>query len=142
MKTREIAVETLIAAPPARVWPVMSDVERWPEWTQSVTKVERLETGPMGPGARARVFQPKLRPAVWTVTDWRPGSSFTWESRTPGLRAVGLHEALPEGGGTRARLAVRFEGPLAGLVAWLAGGLTLRYIQLEAAGLKARAEGK
>ena len=28
-----------IPAPPDRVWAVIADVERWPEWTPTVTRI-------------------------------------------------------------------------------------------------------
>ena len=34
-----------IDRPPEAVWPVLVDVERWPEWTLSVTAIERLKIG-------------------------------------------------------------------------------------------------
>jgi hypothetical protein len=37
-------------------------------------------------------------------------------------------------------LSVEFRGPLARIISWLYGGLTTRYIGIEAAGLKQRSE--
>ena len=58
-----------IDAPPERVWEVMADVERWHEWTASITAIERRESGPLRLGASARVTQPKVPSVVWVVTD-------------------------------------------------------------------------
>ena len=49
-----------IDASPQSVWEVMTDVERWPEWTTSVQRVERLDDGPLRVGSRARLKQPKF----------------------------------------------------------------------------------
>lgn len=130
-----------IAAAPEKVWPVMSDVERWQEWTESIRSVEPLGDARAAVGARYRVSQPRLAPAVWTVTSWEPQRGFAWESRSPGLRAVGEHLIATEGAGCRVSLRVRFEGFLSPLIALLFGGLTRRYMALEAEGLKRRCEG-
>jgi uncharacterized membrane protein len=129
-----------ISASPERVWAVMSDIERWPEWTSSVSRVERLDAGPLAVGQRARIRQPKLLPAVWRVTALEPGRSFTWVTSSPGVRVTGRHQVEAAGPGSRAHLAVSFDGVLSGLVARLAGKLTSHYLALEAAGLKARSE--
>jgi uncharacterized protein YndB with AHSA1/START domain len=138
MATYSITVE--IDAPPDRVWAIMSDIERWPEWTSSVTSVERLDTGPLAVGSRARVRQPKLLPADFVVTDFDPGSAFTWVTRSAGVTATARHSVVPSGRGSRATLSVEFHGALGWLVGWAVGGLTNRYLALEAAGLKERSE--
>jgi uncharacterized protein YndB with AHSA1/START domain len=134
----EITVE--IAAPPERVWKVMTDVELWPEWTESVQSVKRLDTGPFRVGSRARVKQPKFLPAIWKVTELDPGRSFTWVTRSPGMVASGRHRVEPTARGSRATLSVAYGGILAGLVAKLLAGITDRYLMFEAAGLKQRSE--
>jgi polyketide cyclase/dehydrase/lipid transport protein len=129
-----------IAAPPERVWPVISDVERWHEWTPSIIRVTLLAGGPLALGRRAFIRQPKLPPALWTVTELAPGRSFTWVSRAPGLRVSGYHGVEPIPTGSRATLAVEIDGLLGSLWARLSKKITERYLAYEAAGLKARSE--
>ncbi|HEY9225022.1 MAG TPA: SRPBCC family protein [Gemmatimonadaceae bacterium] len=129
-----------IDAPPEVVWSVWSDVERWPEWTASIAQIDLLEPGPLRAGIRARVRQPKLPTAVWTVTSIAPPKGFVWVSKSPGARVTGFHHIEPHGRGSRVELGVRFEGPIAWLVGWLTRGLSQRYLRLEATGLKARSE--
>ena len=129
-----------IQAPPERVWLTMRDVERWPEWTPSVTRVQRLDHGPFARGSRARVRQPKLLPAVWQVTDLNEGRNFTWVTRSPGLQVTGGHSVEPTNGGSRVELTIDFAGLFAPLVARLLRDLNNRYLTLEANGLKARCE--
>lgn len=129
-----------IAAPPERVWQVMTDVELWPEWTESVEKVKRLDNGPFRVGSRARIKQPKFLPAVWEVTELTAQRSFTWISRSPGVVASAKHRIEPTARGSKVNLSVAYGGLLGGLVAKLLGGITDRYLMYEAAGLKQRSE--
>ena len=62
-----------IDAAPATVWRTLTDVESWPKWSASMTSVERLQQGELATGSTARVTQPKLKPAVYTVTECEPG---------------------------------------------------------------------
>jgi uncharacterized membrane protein len=134
-----------IDAPPELVWSVWRDVERWPDWTASITSVDLLDAGPLRVGVRARIRQPKLPIAVWRVMSvTEPGTSdnigFSWVSTSPGSRVTGDHRIVANGSASRAHLSVDFEGPLAIVVAFLTRRLTQRYLQLEATGLKKRSE--
>ena len=129
-----------IAAPPDRVWPVMIDVEHWSDWTKSVTSIKRLDSGPFATGSRARVLQPKLLPAVWTVTELEAGRTFTWESRMPGLRVLGIHSVQAIEQGSRVTLSIEFRGLWAGIAGRVFRKLNEEYLNMEAAGLKRRCE--
>ena len=135
----ELSVD--INADAARVWAVLTDVEHWPEWTASVRRVQRLESGPLRLGSRTRVDQPRMRPLVWEVTGLEPDRDLTWTSRTAGVTTVASHRlaAHPDGTVTMT-LGVEQSGALAPLVGLLAGGQTRRYVQLEAQGAKRRSE--
>ncbi|KOV81788.1 SRPBCC family protein [Nocardia sp. NRRL S-836] len=129
-----------IAAPPERVWEVVADVERWPERIPTVDTVERLDAGPLAVGSRTRLKQPRLSPAVWTVTELTNGSSFTWESRSAGITITADHLVEPHPDGTRLTLALRMSGPVAGLAWLLTRSLTKRYVETEAASIRKTAE--
>ncbi|MBQ1011278.1 SRPBCC family protein [Micromonospora sp. M51] len=133
--------DTEIAADAEQVWAVLVDVGSWPEWTDSVTQVERGEPGPLAVGATARLTQPKLRPALWRVTELTERREFVWVSGAPGVRTTGEHRllSLPDGR-TRVELAIDQSGPLAGLIGRLYGGLLRRYLRMEADGLRRRCE--
>ncbi len=129
-----------INAPAERVFEVMTDVERWHEWTPSVTSVKLQQPGPLAVGRKAVIRQPKFPPALWTISAIEPGRSFTWINRAPGLLVTAHHGAEPTPNGSRARLSLRYDGIFGGLLAWMTEGITKRYLFMEAGGLKARAE--
>jgi uncharacterized membrane protein len=129
-----------IAAPAERVWQVMSDIDRWHEWTPSITSIRRLGDRPLAVGTRAIVRQPKFPPALWKVTAVEPGKSFTWVSVAPGMRVVGHHQVEWAGSGSRATLTLTYYGMIGRLFARLTREITERYIAFEAKGLKARSE--
>lgn len=135
------SIEIEINAPADRVWAVLSDARAWPTWTPSVTSVEIDEGELLHVGSRARIKQPRIGTNEWTVTELVPGRSFTWESRAPGVLSVARHEVDPLGDGrSRLRLSVSQSGAIGGLAGRLYRGLTDRYLAMESAGLKARAE--
>jgi uncharacterized membrane protein len=136
----DYSLSVQINAPADQVWPVMSDIERWHEWTPSIRSVRRTNAGPFRIGARARVYQPKLPPADWIVTALDEGRAFVWESRAPGVRVIATHTVEPVGTGSRVTLSIQYYGVIGTLFGRLTAGINRRYIALEADGLKRRAE--
>jgi hypothetical protein len=130
-----------VVASPERVWEVLIDVERWPEWTDSVSSVRRLDAGPFAVGSRVEVSQPRIPTGTYTVSALEPGIAFTWVQRQPGSTVSAHHECAPlPDGRTRVELRVVMSGVLGGVVGRLYRRLTERYLAMEAAGLKLRAE--
>jgi uncharacterized membrane protein len=132
------SITTEIPAPAARVWDVMRDVERWPEWTPTVTSVRLRESGSLAVGSHAVIRQPKLPPALWRVTELDAGRSFTWATRSPGVQVTARHGVEPTADGARATLSLEFSGLLGPLVARAIRSLNQRYLAIEAGALHAR----
>jgi uncharacterized membrane protein len=130
-----------IAAPAAAVWAVYADVESWPEWTTSITRIEPLDGPQLAVGKRFAIKQPRLPRLVWTVSELDPGAAWTWQQGAPGGLTLAVHEVValdPERTLVRQRIDQR--GPIGALVGVLMRGLTRRYLALEGEGLKARGE--
>lgn len=129
---RSIEVERHIPVTPERVWDLVGDVEHWDRLLPTIRSVTRLDgDGPVGVGARFRVHQPGLPPAVYEVTRWKSGNGFTWVSTAPGARTTATHALTPVDGGTRLSLGIEWTGPLAGPVGVLLGGKARRLVEQE-----------
>jgi uncharacterized membrane protein len=130
-----------IDAPQQRVWDVLSDLEAWPQRIETVDEVEVLTPAPISRGSRVRLKQPKLPEGTWDVTTWDVPSYFEWRQKTGGVTSVAGHrvEALGDG---RARLTLTLDmrGFLIPIIALFYRGLTNRYMNVEAEGMKRAAE--
>jgi carbon monoxide dehydrogenase subunit G len=129
-----------IDATPDVVWAVTQDVERWPEWTPTVTSVKLLGNKSFRLGSVARIKQPMQPESEWVVTEFSSGRRFAWETRRTGLHMTGTHELAPEGAGTRNVLRVDANGAMA-VMLWPLLRLAMRKaLADENLGLKARCE--
>src|SRR5260370_21315135 len=100
----KLSVVVEINALPARVVAELLDVEDWPAWTTTMTEVKLLSEKPLAVGKKAFVRQPKLRPAMWEVTELNE-TSFTWVTRSPGLRIEAGHAVRPGERGSQVELS-------------------------------------
>ncbi len=135
--------ETSVAidAPADVVWRTFADVERWPEWTASVTRIVAVDGPGIEVGKRFEIKQPRLPKLVWEVTEVRPGRGWTWVQRSPGGTTLATHEVIAQGPArTLVRQGIDQRGPVGTLVGALMRGTTRRYLEMEADGLKARSE--
>jgi uncharacterized protein YndB with AHSA1/START domain len=130
-----------IDAPASLVWDVFSDVERWPEWTASITRLVALDGPGIAVGKRFEIKQPRMPKLVWQVTDVVPGASWTWVQKSPGGSAVAHHDVVAsDENHTLVRQEIDQQGPVGAVLGRLMRAMTKRYLKLEAQGLKARSE--
>ncbi len=130
-----------IDASAAIVWDVFVDVERWPDWTASVTRIVALDGPGIELGKRFEIKQPRLPKIVWEVTEVEHGVSWTWRTRSPGNTTFASHLLIPqEGERTLVRQRIEQRGALGVTVGVLMRRLTKRYLDLEAQGLKTSSE--
>jgi uncharacterized protein YndB with AHSA1/START domain len=131
-----------INAPPERVWSVLSDVERWPEWTPTTKSVVMQTPPPFAVGSRATLeLRGQKKPSVWEVTEVQPGRLFTWHMRAgPGLYVVASHVIEPQAQGCRATLSIVARGPLSFSVRPFIERMSAENVETEAESLKRRCE--
>jgi carbon monoxide dehydrogenase subunit G len=130
-----------INAPQAKAWAVVSDVQRWPERTASITSVELQNNPPFGLSSHVRIRQPKLPVATWTVTRYDPPSFFEWVNKSPFVTTTAGHRVVPTGDLTcRLTLTLEWRGIATPLLALLYRKLTDRYLTMECEGMKRAAE--
>jgi uncharacterized membrane protein len=127
-------VTTTIDAPAELVWDAVRDVEKWSEWTSTVTEIRVHGGGELRQGSVATVRQPKQPAREWTVTELT-NRTFTWTSKGPGLRFSADH-TVTEGEQTTVELTFSIAGPLAPVAKLLAGKAIRWAVNTEAASLK------
>lgn len=139
MRHFELSID--IAAPAERAWSALTDVESWPQWTDSMIEVRRMDSGPLALGSSALIRQPRVLPAVWTVTEFNEPTRFTWISVGLGISITAIHELIAKSENTTTlRQVINQAGLLAPILAPMTAGLTRRYLAMEAVGHKKHAE--
>jgi uncharacterized protein YndB with AHSA1/START domain len=149
---KPVQSEILIEAPPRRVFEVLLDVDRYPQWNPftpwiSVSSQE-FEVGrefDLHCQMTPRQLLENEREVVLALDRHRlqlcMGTSRT--RGRPGIRSFRWQRCFPaDGGGTRFVNSERFEGPLAPLVYLLYGRKLARAFEVYGRALKRRAEGE
>jgi Polyketide cyclase / dehydrase and lipid transport len=130
-----------IDASQQRVWDVLSDIEAWPQVTETVDTVELLTPAPLTKGSRVRLRQPKLPEGTWDITVWDAPAYFEWTQKSGGVTIVAGHRVEALGAGrARLTLTIDMRGLLVPIMGLFYKGLTNRYMNLEAEGMKRAAE--
>jgi uncharacterized protein YndB with AHSA1/START domain len=95
-----ISASVEIDAPPDRVWAVVGDVGRMPEWSPELRRLRGLGT-PVRVGSRMLGLNRRgwvVWPTTSTVTRLEPGRAVAWRTRESG--ATWTYELEPSGAGT------------------------------------------
>lgn len=127
-------------ARPDTVWQILADVEHWGEWTPTVVDIKPLSNNGLQVGARYRVTQPKLRPAIYEVTDCVPNRTFTWAWKLPGGAMIADHRLSSRDGTTEVELSFTSKGILAHIVGKMFSKTIRNYVATEAKSLKSRCD--
>lgn len=122
------------------VWRILADVEHWKDWTPTVLEVKPLTAERLRVGARYRVTQPGLRPAVYEVTDWTPNNGFTWIQRLPGGELRASHRIEIRDGMTEVEHSYSSKGLSANIAMMLFSKKIRESVAAEAQALKQKCE--
>lgn len=123
------------------VWQVLTDLDRWKDWTPTILEIVPLGERSLEAGARYRVTQPGLKPAVYEVSASVPNENFTWMQKIPGGSLIASHVIRATGESTEVELAFYSEGWAATVVATFLSRKIREFVATEARGLKAQCEG-
>jgi hypothetical protein len=100
-----------------QIWRLLADVEHWPDWTPTVLEAKALTGSGLVPGARYRVVQPKLRPAIYEGTESIPNRNFTCVQKFAGAAFTAEHFIRAGARETEVELAFASGGLLANIAA-------------------------
>ena len=147
---KPVVIETEIAAPPARVFAVFTDLARAPERVRAIEALEVLTPGPFGQGTRfkeTRVMFGKSSSETLEVVEFQPGKGYALTAESSGTRYLSTFAFEPSDNGTRVRLtftatpvsaAAKMMGPMLGLMA----GTLEKAIRADLEDIKAACEGR
>jgi uncharacterized protein YndB with AHSA1/START domain len=98
---RELRAETTVAAPPERVWALLTDLRRMSQWSPELLRMLPLKPGGLRVG-QAYLGVNRRKAVVWptrsVVAVLEPGRTLAWDTRWSGARWI--WEISPEGDGS------------------------------------------
>ena len=88
---RELRVETTIDAPPDRVWDLLTDFDKMPEWSPELVAMKPLKRGGLRRG-QAYLGINRRKAVVWptrsVVAVLEPGRTIAWDTKSSGARWI------------------------------------------------------
>jgi uncharacterized protein YndB with AHSA1/START domain len=97
---RELRAEATIAAPPDKVWALVIDTSRMPEWSPELVRMVPLKGGGMRRG-QWYLGVNRRKGVVWPTRNvvgvLEPGRCLAWDTRTSGARWIWEISAAGEG---------------------------------------------
>ena len=123
-----------INAPVEEVWSLIDKLEEWPQWMQSIKKIERVSEGPLAVGSQLSVTAKVSRLTVnllMTISEFVPERSVVMQGKALGTNLTRFYFLEPVNGKTK----VTIGGEVSGLLAWMArrGGRAVSYEIAQAA---------
>jgi uncharacterized protein YndB with AHSA1/START domain len=148
---KPVIVETLIDAPPERVYQAFTDLEHGAERVRAIRKIEVLTPGPFGKGTRfreTRVMFGKEASETMEVVEHEHARRYVLAAESCGMRYRSVFEFEPERGGAATRVRIRMEATPVSLAAKLMAPLSglmakacAKALAADCADLKAVCEG-
>ena len=99
---RELYAEATVAAPPTKVWDLLTDLSRMPEWSPELVRMVPLKPGGLRVGQwylginRRKAF---VWPTRNVLSVLEPGRTLAWDTTSSGARWI--WELSPDPAGTR-----------------------------------------
>ena len=140
MLRKRLSESIAIDAPPDAVWAVLADLPSWPDWTPTLDSLELVDEGDLHVGQRARIDQPGVRPATWTVTELDPGRCFVWAMSVAGMRVAAGHRVQAAESGAHLEIWIEVGGFTAPFLGWIVRRKARENLPLEARAAKSAAE--
>jgi uncharacterized protein YndB with AHSA1/START domain len=111
--------ELFVDAPPERVFALLAQPERTPEWSDNVLSVRRTSEGPVGVGSTTEAIVKALgtrQRAIGRCTVFDPPRRIVVENVTNvGAKSRSESQLTPEGRGTRLRAVMEYTVPGGGV---------------------------
>ena len=99
--------EIYVEAPPAVVWALLSDIDRWSSWQSDVSSAKL--SGPLAPGSTFK-WKSGRTGVSSTLQEVEPPRRLAWTGIAAGARAKHAWLIEPQGSGALVRTQESFEG--------------------------------